>query len=82
MQSEQGELGDLERVARPQGGDSALQVLSGGVLWGLCVCACVCACVCMRVQEGTGVAREERQTSMESCWDEGQEKGKGKQGLV
>lgn len=35
-------------MASPQGSDSALQVLSRRVLWGLCVC--VCACVCSREQ--------------------------------
>jgi len=57
-------------MASPQArGDSAPQVLSRRVLWGLCVCACVymcmymcmctLVCVCMCVQEGTGVERDE-----------------------
>lgn len=50
-QSEQGELGGTEKTASPQGSHSALQVLSGGVLWGLCVYMCVCGfvylCVCV-----------------------------------
>lgn len=63
-QSEQGELGGTEKIASLQGSHSALQVLSGGVLWGLCVYMCVCGfvylCVCVCVQEGTSLEREER----------------------
>lgn len=56
-QSEQGELGGMEKMARPQGSHSALQVLSGECFGG-CVCAFVCLCAC--VQEEAELEREER----------------------